>query len=438
MHIIQREPSTSELRQFVLRLGGLHIEMSFLGCIGHIMSDSGLREVLETVYADNAVTHMLTGKAIARAIRGHNLVSMALQSLLVSEVFDIQLEDRDGSEGERLESREDEHETVTSDSDGDTLEISVQEQLSTVVESTHNQIGEMVELFAEQTGSENRQSVDSDIDCACQLFDQVLIGEIDVESACSAPVINRIQDRIANFSSKLREQRTGKLWLQYLTMMDILRAFIKAERTGDWKLHLQAVLDMLPYFASAGHNLYTKSAYLYLMNMQDLETTNPNIHNFFMNGYHVIRRSDRFWAGLSTDLVIEQMLMRSLKTVGGLTRGRGMTDTQRTLWLLSRPACSEINEALQKFTGTMYITSEQHKESSSATQKRDMNDCKAMTDYLLERNPFGEDTELKSISSGVIGNESNADDAKQVGHKVIKKMLGSSVSDLHLERKTRS
>ena len=153
MHIIQREPSTSELRQFVLRLGGLHIEMSFLGCIGHIMSDSGLREVLETVYADNAVTHMLTGKAIARAIRGHNLVSMALQSLLVSEVFDIQLEDRDGSEGERLESREDEHDPV--EDDGDTLEISVQEQLSTVVESTHNQIGEMVELFAEQTGSEN-------------------------------------------------------------------------------------------------------------------------------------------------------------------------------------------------------------------------------------------------------------------------------------------
>ena len=82
MHIIQREPSTSELRQFVLRLGGLHIEMSFLGCIGHIMSDSGLRKVLEKVYADNAITHMLTGKVVARAIIGHNLVSMALQSLL--------------------------------------------------------------------------------------------------------------------------------------------------------------------------------------------------------------------------------------------------------------------------------------------------------------------------------------------------------------------
>ena len=33
----------------------------------------------------------------------------------------------------------------------------------------------------------------------------------------------------------------------------------------------------------------------------------------------MVRRSDRLWAGLSTDLVIEQVLMRSMKTSGGLT-----------------------------------------------------------------------------------------------------------------------
>ena len=34
----------------------------------------------------------------------------------------------------------------------------------------------------------------------------------------------------------------------------------QGERTGNWSLHLQAVYDMLPYFAAAGHNLYAKSA----------------------------------------------------------------------------------------------------------------------------------------------------------------------------------
>ena len=106
----------------------------------------------------------------------------------------------------------------------------------------------------------------------------------------------------------------------------------KAERTGDWNLHLQAIQDMLPYFATAGHNLYAKAAYIYLQKMQQLQKSHPDIHANFLRGYHVIRRSNRYWAELSTDLVIEQVLMRSIKTLGGLTRGRGMTEIQRLVY----------------------------------------------------------------------------------------------------------
>ena len=71
---------------------------------------------------------------------------------------------------------------------------------------------------------------------------------------------------------------------------------------------------------------------------------------FFMKGHHVSRRSDRFWAGLSSDLVIEQVLMRSVKITGGLTRGSGMDESQRASWLLSMPACAEINVAMKDLT----------------------------------------------------------------------------------------
>ena len=57
---------------------------------------------------------------------------------------------------------------------------------------------------------------------------------------------------------------------QHMHMVDILRTFIRAERTGNWELHLEAVHDMLPYFAAAGHNPYAKSAYIYLQSMYDL------------------------------------------------------------------------------------------------------------------------------------------------------------------------
>ena len=70
--IICNEPSKSNLKEVVLRLGGFHIEMSFLGCIGKLMECSGISELLEMVYASNTVTHMLSGKAAARAIRGQS------------------------------------------------------------------------------------------------------------------------------------------------------------------------------------------------------------------------------------------------------------------------------------------------------------------------------------------------------------------------------
>ena len=89
--IVRSEPQDSELKSIVLRLRGLHTEMSFPCCIGHIMAGSGLQKVLELVYAKNVVGHMLTSKAVARAVRGHFLVDAAQNTLVVCNTFNIPL-----------------------------------------------------------------------------------------------------------------------------------------------------------------------------------------------------------------------------------------------------------------------------------------------------------------------------------------------------------
>jgi len=176
-------------------------------------------------------------------------------------------------------------------------------------------------------------------------------------------------------------------------MVDILRMFIKAKRTGNWDLHLQTVYNMLPSFAAAGHNLYTQSAYLYLQMMERLSEEHPDAYESFKNGHHVVRRSDRFWAGLSTDLVIEQMLMRSIVTSGGLTRRRGITEIQRLVWLLLMPAVAEMNFAMQELTKTEFISSEQHREDTRARMEREGH-------FQDPRNPTGiESLRLRSIPS---------------------------------------
>ena len=57
--------------------------MSFLGSIGTLMKGSGLEDLLSQVYAENSVKHMMSGKAVVRAIRAHILVESSLMSLLL-------------------------------------------------------------------------------------------------------------------------------------------------------------------------------------------------------------------------------------------------------------------------------------------------------------------------------------------------------------------
>ncbi len=52
-----------------------------------MMKESGLEEALGTVYGQNAVTHMILGKAVSRALRGHFLVQAALFNKLMLAVL---------------------------------------------------------------------------------------------------------------------------------------------------------------------------------------------------------------------------------------------------------------------------------------------------------------------------------------------------------------
>ena len=82
--------------------------------------------------------------------------------------------------------------------------------------------------------------------------------------------------------------------------------------------------------------------------MHKLHETHPDVSRHFDQGFHVVRRSDRFWTGLSPNLVIEQVLMQSMNTSGGLTIGRGMTETQRLVWLMAHPVFAEVNNGMQQ------------------------------------------------------------------------------------------
>ena len=151
----------------------------------------------------------------------------------------------------------------------------------------------------------------------------------------------------------------------------LMRDFIRAERCGDWKLHLSTIRKMLPYFHASAH-----LANLYLQQMSTLEDKMlPNeFEAFTSKGYFTVRRTDKMWAGVWTDMTIERVLMRAMKTSRGLTRGRGMTESVVSRWVLGMPGCTEITQHFEAFCGVTFTTSEQHVELRMSRQVRDNKD----------------------------------------------------------------
>ena len=93
-------------------------------------------------------------------------------------------------------------------------------------------------------------------------------------------VIHELKDR----------SRTAKLWLAYIEYVDTLKLFIRAERTGDWNLHLVAFGKMLNLFAATGYFNYAKNARMYLKWMLELPQKHPCLYNQFSeHGFHSVR-----------------------------------------------------------------------------------------------------------------------------------------------------
>ena len=273
------------------------------------------------------------------------------------------------------------------------------------------------------------------VDC---LIRQVSEETLTLDDALSSDSLTQVKVAATEWRTSLSEHRTAKLWLMYMSLVSILRSFIRAGRTGNWQLYLQALQQMLPYLAASGHHNYTKSLVLYLNKMQKLEDTHPHVYSKFVDGLFVQRRSGNYWAGIYSDLYIEQVLMKNIKAVGGLTRGRGFEESTSLIWLLATPACAEVNRAMRGVTGFQDDNdSNIHKDRSPARMSRDAKDVQTTLEYFSQRGPFLRDSkELRSLSSGVIAEKSvNADQSESVGQAILQSMVGKSVAEYKFSKK---
>lgn len=359
--IVEGSNSESILSKVIVRLGGFHTLMSFMGSIGNIMSGSGIEELWQTIYAKNTVPHMLSGHAYARALRCHFLTQEALALLLLHDVA--------------------------------------------------------------LTGE--------DIEEICNLFEQPLPNNVEsnhlVEDA-----IKKIELRISELS---KSSRTARLWCNYYNLINIIKMFIRAERSGNWDLHIYCLKLMIPIFYATGHNNYAKCTHLYLQQINKLHNmSSENYEKFVTDGMFTVRRTNNFWSGTWTDMVIEQNLMRSIKTTGGLTHGRGFTDSSLARWIAGMSVCMPVTTAMEDFLECKSVSSEQHMELSRSRQQRDKTDLSKILDWLDEYNPF-KCQEFTSVFSGRIATpDINCDLADEIGKTILTKNIGKLFTDIKCKR----
>ena len=129
-------------------------------------------------------------------------------------------------------------------------------------------------------------------------------GKSHDENIFNCEIIEKLNCALEKLMDRLGESsRTAKLSIQYIRYIDIAKYFIAAERTGNWQNHLGSTAKTLNLFAATRHSNYAKSARLYLQMMKEFPTLYPDLYEQFThNGYHTVRRSNKFWSGIWTDL----------------------------------------------------------------------------------------------------------------------------------------
>ena len=353
---------STKLNIFV-RLGGFHQLMSFLGSIGRLMEGSGLRTALEEVYAPLAVNHMLSGKAYARALRGHLLVSSALLSLC--------FEDFIGN-----------------------LTAEELQQLRNIYNSSNP------------------------------------------EEKCNETVAEKLMKFYNEKEARLSAtSRTSKLWFSYLRYINVVQMFIEAERTHNWLQHVHATKLMLNLYAATGHNNYAKTCRLYLQSISTLEDKYPDIHEQLLKGNHTVRRTEKPWSGIWTDLSIEQILMKSLKGRSGVV-SKGITENVLNVWTKSMHRCAEVAGAMDELISSN-SSSDEHKEHRAGRAMRDTSDCNKLLVWFREHNPFECNEKLVALDSGLVDDQKvlNCDEAEEIGSMINRKCDNSSFAECSFRRK---
>ena len=343
----------SMFQDVVLMLGNFHLMMMYLGVIGKRFGDAGLRDVMvqSDVIAQGSIDKALSGHTYNRAVRMHKLIYESLMRILCNGMKAHAMGDND----------------IESD-------------------SSLQQFDEMLQRMVNGLDQES--------------FEETL----------ESTLYKSIQDRFNDYKKEVCKGDLQKFWFSYLDMVELLLNLIYAQRAGDWQLHLECVKKVVPWaFAYDRHN-YARYLQPYLSDMLNLPTTHPEIHDFFSRGHFAVQLSHNNPFGKNdADKTIENTINKDTKTPGGINRF-SLNDNAVQRWTLNSRRRAIFRAVLHShlhYKPSSFI----HHDLLPSRIKKDDDAVSKITQNLEEMfvNPFSEQKELISITSGLAATPTTRD-----------------------------
>lgn len=250
----------AEFENIILALGDFHIIKCLLCCIGKYLKNSGVKRIFikTNLFGSTLFEKILNGDDYARCIETCTYLSEALRRLQMIEFL--------------TQHRIEENENIIE------MIMMLQECIQV------NENSESKDIF---------HNLKDDVKKLLEEFNAF------IEEACKK-------------SEVFKYSNNG------LILIDLLLHLIRADRTGDFTLHLKVIGKLQAIFHIIDRTNYTRWCAIYLADMLLLKEEYPEDYVQLMIGRFTVKRSNVSCTYVATDQALEQTINRSSKSPGGV------------------------------------------------------------------------------------------------------------------------
>ena len=216
-----------------------------------------------------------------------------------------------------------------------------------------------------------------------------------------------------------------KFMTNYMNQVMVFLMFIGATRKADWKLHLAKMEELLPYFHAHDQLNYGRWGPLYVADMLEMQTTDPDLWNFLNEGNFSIAKSSVSFTAIDPDHAIEQE-HKKMKSKGGFI---GITGNELALekYFIIAPTLSRVVDEFKDYAGikSRQATSLHHELTGDKGNRLIQNAAKLVKAISKQGNPFEEIDMFNLMTFAVTPHEvsQNIEQRDELGREAMEKFV---------------